>query len=349
MLSRFFFLKCAFYSLVVSACLFQCLGLTGQQRNNQDILFDGRDPGAIRNDSIDQVYVKQEFDKNMWPALKSLAVPGWGQIHNKQWRKAPVIWGATALVLGSGLNSRSNFIKKRDAINSRLSGFQTDEYWQEKTGLALRFDAQDARVRYRWSMAALGFVHLLNVADAYSSAYILKTEKAHSPTGAALRSAIIPGWGQVYNKRIWKVPLVAGAMATAGYFIWWNTKEHRVFRDELFARRFGRIEMNVEGATFTIPYSATNPYNTSYNDLGFFGVSDERLLQARDFYLDQLDTAILVGVLVYALNIVDAAVDAHLRDFDIDDDLGTGVEGTSSISPAVFPNGALGLNWQLTF
>jgi len=121
-------------------------------------------------------------------------------------------------------------------------------------------------------------------------------------------------------------------LAAAGYAIWWNVDQHKIFRDELFARRFGE-------------YDIENPYNTTYRDQGFGGITDERLFQSRDFYLDQLDTAILIGVLVYAVNIIDAAVDAHLRDFDIDDDLGV----ETSLAPAVFPNGAIGLNWQLNF
>jgi len=335
--SRFIFLKGASAGLVL-ALLLNSLFVEAQRQD--DIMFDGRDPGAIYDDTLDREYVKQEFDENYWPALKSLAVPGWGQIHNKQFKKAPVIWGATALILGNSLRYRSDILDKRSAINSRLNGFTTDEYFGEKSTLDLRFDALASRNKFRWSMAAIGFVHFFNVTDAYASAYILKSEKTHSPTKAALMSAVLPGWGQIYNKRLWKVPIVVGGLAAAGYAIWWNINEHKAPRDELFARRFGVLDGPASPTVPYVPYSAENPYYLEY-----FGIDDDRIFDQREFYLDQLDTAILIGVLVYAVNILDAAVDAHLRDFDIDDDLGV----ETSLVPAVFPNGTVGLNWSLSF
>jgi len=328
MLTRFFFLKCASSILLLTA-ICTC-SLFAQ--NEQDILFDGSDPGALLP-SDTSVYVKQEFDPKMWPALKSLAVPGWGQVHNKQVYKAPIILGSSAVLLGVGLSFRKDFLDNRAEINRRLNdGIQVE--FQGTTTLDLRFDAEQARRRYRWSLASVGFVHLLNVGDAYASAFILQSDKKHSPTKAALMSAVLPGWGQIYNGRTWKTPIVVAGLAAAGYAIWFNADRHRVLRDELFARRFG-------------DFSAMNPHDTNdgNNGRGYFGIEDDRLLQARNSVLEDLDNAILIGVLVYVLNIVDAAVDAHLRDFDIDDDLGL----ETALVPTIFPNGTIGVNWSLTF
>lgn len=331
--ARFAFWKGASVGLIWVLLLLSST-LSAQRQQQDDILFDGRDPGSILDDTLDRVYVKQEFDKNYWPALKSLAVPGWGQIHNRQFEKAPVIWAATGLVLANGLRHRRNMFEFQDEV-ARLESVPVVSVLEPPkiTPLDFRFKELNAKLNYRWSLAAVGFIHLLNVTDAYASAFILDSGKPHSPTKAALMSAVLPGWGQIYNRRVWKTPIVIGGLAAAGYAIWWNVDQHKIFRDELIARRYG-------------PYSIENPFNTTYDDgRGLGGITDERLFQSRDFYLDQLDTAILIGFLVYAVNIIDAAVDAHLRDFDIDDDLGV----ETSLTPAIFPNGAIGLNWQLNF
>lgn len=109
-----------------------------------------------------------------------------------------------------------------------------------------------------------------------------------SPMGAVFRSAIIPGWGQIYNESYWKAPIIWGALGVLGYFWVDNNDQYKHFRD-LYVQSIN--ENNPNG-------------NSRYYD-------------QREFYRDQRDlTAVFIG-LTYLINILDAYVDAHLYDFDV--------------------------------
>lgn len=109
-----------------------------------------------------------------------------------------------------------------------------------------------------------------------------------SPWGAVLRSAIIPGWGQIYNESYWKAPVIWGI---TGWFI------------------YAWIDNN-------------NNYN-EYKDL-YIETGVDRYKRLRDFYRDQRDEFAIYLALTYLLNLVDAYVDAHLFDFSVDENFNTG-------------------------
>jgi len=134
----------------------------------------------------------------------------------------------------------------------------------------------------------------------------------HSVGRAALYSAIIPGLGQAYNGKYWKIPIVYGALGTAGYFVWYWYD----FYDELRTAYIARTDED----PFTI-------------DLDYAYIpSDDILLQYVEQSRRYLDVMVIVSFGVYALNIIDAIVDAHLYAFDVSDDL------TMHWQPAYFPN-----------
>jgi hypothetical protein len=118
-----------------------------------------------------------------------------------------------------------------------------------------------------------------------------------APSKAAFYSAIVPGLGQAYNKKYWKIPLVYGAMGTSLYFYITNNKKYHKYRDA-YKRR-------LEG----------------YNDDPFQYLDDSRLIQAQRFYQRNRDLSMLVTIGFYVLNIVDANVDAHLLQFNVNDNL----------------------------
>lgn len=118
-----------------------------------------------------------------------------------------------------------------------------------------------------------------------------------APAKAAFYSAVIPGLGQVYNKKYWKVPLVYGALGTGIYFFINNNKKYHQYRDAYKNR--------LEGFTGD---------EFSYLD-------DTRLIAAQKFYQKNRDLSIMVTALFYILNIVDANVDAHLMQFNINENL----------------------------
>jgi hypothetical protein len=129
-----------------------------------------------------------------------------------------------------------------------------------------------------------------------------------SPAKAAFYSAILPGLGQAYNKKYWKIPIVYGAIGTGVYFYINNNKEYNRFRDA-YKRRlagFNDDEFSLD--------SQGNPLTTPR-------VSTERLEDAQKFYRRNKEISLLVTIGLYALNIIDANVDAHLLQYNVDENL----------------------------
>ena len=114
---------------------------------------------------------------------------------------------------------------------------------------------------------------------------------------ASLFSAVIPGSGQVYNKKYWKVPIIYASLATSIYFIQNNQKKLNKYQDAYILRSNGGID--------------------EYTDI----YSNSQLLTIVDYYERNRDVSYIITAAIYLLNIVDASVDAHLFDFDISEDL----------------------------
>lgn len=123
--------------------------------------------------------------------------------------------------------------------------------------------------------------------------------KEHSATKAMMLS-LLPGAGQVYNGQAWKIPIIYGAMATVGYFAYYNYDRMTMFRDEYLYR------VNNNNATNLADY-ASYPTSNIYSLYNSYN---------RDFQL-----MVIIGVGIYALNLVDAFVFGHLYDFQIDDNI----------------------------
>ena len=132
--------------------------------------------------------------------------------------------------------------------------------------------------------------------------------KAHRPGKAALRSAILPGWGQIYNKKYWKLPIVYGALGTCGAIFFYNLGN---YRDTRFAYRvkFNMREHGTDSALFSQIKPKLKP------------LSEGSLLFYRNQFRRDIDYSVLIFVLLWGLNVVDAAVDAHLKSFDVSPDL----------------------------
>jgi len=136
-----------------------------------------------------------------------------------------------------------------------------------------------------------------------------------APSRAAFYSAVFPGLGQIYNKRYWKVPLVY-AVIGGGILIYdFNNTQYNRFRDAFKSRQAGFT--NDE-------FFDLNPDDGITPTQADLGLDDLENQQER-FQRDR-DLALVVTILMYALNIVDANVDAHLKQFNIDDKLSMEME-----------------------
>lgn len=123
-----------------------------------------------------------------------------------------------------------------------------------------------------------------------------------SPAKAAFYSAILPGLGQAYNKRYWKIPIVYGAIGAGVYFIVDSNKKHNQYRNE-YKKRLAN-----GGAIDT-------------SDPTYGKLSTESVIRGQKFYQKNRDLSVLITSALYILNIVDANVDAHLLQFNVNDDL----------------------------
>jgi len=118
-----------------------------------------------------------------------------------------------------------------------------------------------------------------------------------APSKAAFYSAVVPGLGQAYNKKYWKIPIIYAGMATGVYFYLQNDDDYNRFRDAYKRRLAG------------------------FTDDEFQGISTDRLIDAQRNAKKNKDYSIVAVVLVYMLNIIDANVDAHLQQYNISEDL----------------------------
>ncbi|MEZ4852669.1 DUF5683 domain-containing protein [Flavobacterium sp.] len=122
-----------------------------------------------------------------------------------------------------------------------------------------------------------------------------------APAKAAFYSALVPGLGQAYNKKYWKIPIVYAGLGAGIYFYSFNNKKYHEFRDE-YKRRLDGTSLG-----------------TAHPIYG--GLSDDRLIRAQRFHRKNRDLSALITAGIYILNIVDANVDAHLMQFNVNDNL----------------------------
>jgi hypothetical protein len=159
----------------------------------------------------------------------------------------------------------------------------------------------------------------------------LKTKAPYNPLApskAAFYSAVVPGLGQAYNKKYWKIPIVYAGIATGIYFHVKNNQDFNRFRDAYKRRLAGFTDDEFFGAGAT-------PI-----------ISDDRLIDAQRSAQRNKDVSIIVSLAFYMVNIIDANVDAHLRQYDVSDDLS--IEPNFELNPInTRPNYGLALKFNL--
>ena len=139
-------------------------------------------------------------------------------------------------------------------------------------------------------------------------------EKVHSPHKAAIYSAILPGLGQAYNKKYWKIPLVYGGFVAFGYFINMQNKDYKTYK--LYYKDLADTDESTNSFMefkYIDRFDLENP--SRVEDL------KRSFIRAQDTYRRWRDLNIILMVGFYGLNIIDASVDAHFFDWDISDDL----------------------------
>lgn len=128
-----------------------------------------------------------------------------------------------------------------------------------------------------------------------------KAEKTHSIKKATIYSAVLPGLGQAYNRKYWKIPIVYAGFGVLTYFIVTNTQEFKKFEEAYV--------YVANGETYPIDNDYVDKYNL------------DQLQTGMDDYRRFRDLSYIITGVWYVLNILDAHVDAHFYDFEISEDL----------------------------
>jgi len=133
----------------------------------------------------------------------------------------------------------------------------------------------------------------------------IDTSLPYSPRIATLRAAVLPGWGQITNKKYWKLPLVYGALGTTTFVFFRNLKQYR------------------EAKTAFALATDGDPSNDDQIIQPYFAVKDQpdRIRSFRNAVRQDVDYSVLFFIGFWGLQVVDAAVDANLKNFDVSDDL----------------------------
>ena len=162
----------------------------------------------------------------------------------------------------------------------------------------------------------------INQKSKYSKRVQLLMANPNTPSKAAFYSSVIPGLGQVYIGKAWKIPFIYAALGASLYYFNLNNKEMNSYRTA-YKRRLNGF------------------FDDEYLELAR-PITTEQLLLGMDFHKNYRDIAIALAALTYMLNILDASVSAHLLQFNVNEDL--------SISPNLFMNREItGLQIALKF
>ena len=267
--------------------------------------------------------------------LTSAVLPGFGQIYNKQYWKLPILYGTVGTSLGMCLWSNSKYKPLKAEFESLTDKglFRTPEM-----NLVQREMIKYNTMKQVFMVSTIAsYVYFLGDACLKYST----TEVSHINRATTL-AMICPGAGQIYNKSYWRLPIVVGGFATTIYCIDWNNRGYQRFQKAY--RLLAEYESNPDPTLY--PNGSPDEFNGRY--------SASFLKNLRNSYRRNRDLCIILTAGLYILQIIDAHVDAHLRDYDISKDLSVSLTpaiGYSYNRMAPYSGGGttVGMNLSLTF
>ncbi|GHU94437.1 hypothetical protein FACS1894156_2680 [Bacteroidia bacterium] len=222
----------------------------------------------------------------------SLVLPGFSQIYNKQAWKAPVVWGGVGGTL-----------------------FLANYY---------RADPLPRNLFY----VGAGAVYVWSLLDGVYNYRFDNGE--HSPSKAAIYSTLLPGLGQIYNQKYWKLPLVYGGFLTLFYLRQTNSFQYKLFRDAYAAKiTIGNLQTDLQKLSAEDDNYEQQQANLQGRIDALENSIDGRLRartvdwlrNTKDSHRRDMHFYTILMVLFYGLNIVDATVDAHFFTYDMSNNL----------------------------
>ena len=226
----------------------------------------------------------------------SMIAPGFGQLYNQQYWKIPIAWTTLGTSLYFGIKQN----KKYQSYKGEYEAMQMRNASQEELNpVQAKMIRHNTYRQLLFAGALASYVYFIGDGAVNYPGHTTSVKKATT------LSTICPGAGQFYNGSYWKVPIVLGGFATMAYMIDWNNRGYKRFKLA--------YDLVTDNNELTV-----DEFNGRY--------SADFLRNLRNNYRRNRDLCIILTGAFYLLNIIDAHVDAQLKDYDISDDLAVTVE-----------------------
>lgn len=246
----------------------------------------------------------------------SAVVPGFGQIYNRQYWKLPILYSTVGAGVTMGIieNKKYQDYKRQVTAITNISTTRTDEL----DALQTQMIRHNTRRQLYFIGAIASYIYFIGDAAVNYSGKI----PASNVKKATTLSMICPGAGQIYNGSYWKAPIVIGGFASMIYVIDWNNRGYQRFRTAYNLR----VDYDNALKEYNAATDKTGLIKPSPTDEFRGRYTADYLKNLKNSYRRNRDLSIIITAGVYLFNVIDAHVDAHLRDYDISDDLSMDVQ-----------------------
>lgn len=223
----------------------------------------------------------------------SLVVPGFGQLYNGDYWKIPVLYATTSAAIYFGVKQHQQYARYRNEYDYLMSRPAFNKNRELIDPVQTKMIQHNTWQQLLFGAAIGSYIYF--VGDAIVN---YPTVQQNHIQAATLLSAICPGAGQIYNKSYWKMPLLLGGFATFAYVIDWNNRG--------YVRYSNAINLELDN----------DPETTSG-----LNMTVEQMKNYKKLYRRNRDLSIILTAAFYLLNVMDAHVDASMKDFDVSDEL----------------------------
>ncbi len=262
--------------------------------------------------------------------MASAIMPGFGQIYNKQYWKLPILYTTLGTSIGMWIHQQNKY----KPLKAQFEALTDQSLNRTEELNALQRDMIKHNTLKQTFMFTTIASYIYFIGDA---AVKYSTNDVSSVARATTLSTICPGAGQIYNKSYWRVPIVVGGFATTVYCIDWNNRGYQRFKKAY------RLRADYDTNPELYPNGSPDEFGGRY--------AATFLKNLRNSYRRNRDLCIILTAGIYLLQIMDAHVDAHFRDYDISDDLS--VELTPTVDYAYRPglgnSATMGMNLSIKF
>ena len=262
--------------------------------------------------------------------MLSTVMPGFGQIYNKQYWKLPILYTTFGTSLGMWIHQQKKYSPLKQQFE--LMTDQSLNRTEELNSLHREMIKHNTLKQTFMFTTIASYIYFIG-----DAAVNYATNQVSSVNKATTLSTICPGAGQIYNKSYWRVPIVVGGFATTIYCIDWNNRGYQRFKKAY------RLRFDYDQNPGSYPNGSPDEFGGRY--------ASSFLKNLRNSYRRNRDLCIILTAGIYLLQIMDAHVDAHLRDYDISDDLSVDISPMINYAyhPGLGNTATMGMNFTFNF